>query len=77
MAPKKKTQPESFEAALAQLEIIVQQLEQGELPLTEALESFKVGVELTQFCTKTLQNAEETVKKMVAEQGEFILDEEL
>ena len=40
MATKKK-KPESFEAALAELDTIVQQLERGELPLTQALDAFK------------------------------------
>lgn len=76
MATKKGKQPENFEAALMQLEQIVQQLERGELPLEEALASFKVGIELSQYCQKTLTEAEQTVAKMMTPQGEVNLDEE-
>ena len=77
MAPKKKQQPESFEVALAELETLVQQLEKGELPLTDALSAFKQGVELTHYCQQTLNEAEKTVAQMVSEQGDFILDQDV
>ena len=54
MAVKKTDKPASFEVAIEQLEQIVQQLEKGELPLADALTAFKDGVELSQFCQKTL-----------------------
>lgn len=77
MATKKATiKPESFEAALAQLEQVVQQLERGELPLEQALTAFKTGIELSQFCQKTLSEAEETVAKMMTANGEVNLDEQ-
>ncbi|MGY3813923.1 exodeoxyribonuclease VII small subunit [Globicatella sulfidifaciens] len=77
MATKKPAkQPENFEAALTQLEQIVQQLERGELPLEEALASFKEGIELSQYCQKTLTEAEQTVAKMMTPQGEVNLDAE-
>ena len=76
MAPKKKAQPESFEVALAELETIVTQLEKGELALNDALTAFQKGIELTRYCQTTLQEAEATVAKMMAEQGDFQLDGE-
>lgn len=76
MAPKKKAQPESFEVALAELETIVTQLEKGELALNDALTAFQKGIELTRYCQTTLQEAEATVVKMMAEQGDFQLDGE-
>lgn len=75
MPEKKMKQPESFEVAIEQLETIVQQLEKGELPLAEALNSFKSGVELSQYCHKTLTEAEHTVAKMMTNDGEVLLDE--
>ncbi|MCW6667066.1 exodeoxyribonuclease VII small subunit [Aerococcaceae bacterium NML160702] len=77
MAPRKKEQqPENFEVALQQLSAIVEQLEKGELPLETALDAFKQGVALSQYCQMTLDNAEQTVAKMMTEQGEVLLDEE-
>lgn len=75
MAVKKTDKPASFEVAIEQLEHIVQQLEKGELPLADALTAFKDGVELSQFCQKTLVEAEQTVAKMMTETGEVPLDE--
>ena len=40
------TNADSFEAALARLEQIVQRLERGELPLEESLKSYEEGVAL-------------------------------
>lgn len=74
MAVKKVVQPESFEVAIEQLEQIVQQLEKGQLPLADALTAFKTGVELSQYCQKTLTEAEQTVAKMMTETGEVPLD---
>ena len=75
MAVKKTDKPASIEVAIEQLEQIVQQLEKGELPLADALTAFKDGVELSQFCQKTLVEAEQTVAKMMTETGEVPLDE--
>ncbi|MBD3949530.1 exodeoxyribonuclease VII small subunit [Tuanshanicoccus lijuaniae] len=76
MPTKKAKQPESFETALTQLEQIVQQLERGELPLEEALNAFKEGIELSQYCQTALTKAEQTVAKMMTPQGEVLLDED-
>lgn len=75
MAVKNVKQPESFEVAIEELEQIVQQLEKGELPLADALTAFKNGVELSQYCQKTLTEAEQTVAKMMTENGVVPLDE--
>ena len=55
MVRKKKT--DQFEESLEKLGKIVEQLEQGEVPLEEALESFTEGVKLAQFCHKKLEIA--------------------
>ena len=43
-----------FEEAMSALEQIVRQLESGNVPLDEALDKFKEGMELSQFCNETL-----------------------
>ena len=57
-----KQQTPDFEAALAELEAIVQRLEQGDLPLEESLRQFERGVVLTRSCQKALQQAEEKIR---------------
>ncbi|MBG9980980.1 exodeoxyribonuclease VII small subunit [Facklamia sp. DSM 111018] len=69
-------EPENFEAAMAQLETIVQELERGSLPLQDALSAFKQGVSLSQYCHKELNEAEKTVTQMMTESGLKPLDEE-
>lgn len=65
MASKK-----SFEEALSQLEMIVQQLERADIPLEDALKQFKAGIELSQYCKKTLDNAEKTVTTLILDSGQ-------
>ena len=60
----------TFEEKLAQLENIVNQLEQGDVPLEKALDQFKAGVKLSQDLEKTfLKTAEKTVTGMVSDDG--------
>lgn len=70
-------QPASFEEAMNELESIVKQLEQGNLPLDQALTAFKKGIELSQYCQTSLNKAEAMVAKMMTDKGEIPLDGEL
>ena len=60
----------SFDATLDELETIVQQMEQGELPLEEALKQFERGVQLVRAGQQKLNQAEQKVQILLAEQGE-------
>lgn len=61
-----------FEDAMTQLEMIVTNLEQGDIPLEEALEQFQQGVALTKICKETLENAEKTLATMMDENDKEI-----
>ena len=61
MTRQKPATPD-FEAALAELESIVQKLEQGELSLEESLKQFERGVVLTRSCQKALRQAEQKIR---------------
>jgi exodeoxyribonuclease VII small subunit len=52
----------SFEQALAELESLVQTMEQGELSLEESLKSFERGVLLTRTCQQALTEAEQKIQ---------------
>ena len=54
-----------FEAALTELETLVQKLETGDLPLDESLDEFKRGVELTHQCQKVLNEAQLSVEQLL------------
>ena len=43
----------SFEEAMAQLETIVEQLEDGDVPLEKAIDLFQQGMKLSQMCSKS------------------------
>ena len=51
-----------FETALARLEEIVQELEQGDLPLEQSLKLFEEGIKLSRICNKRLEEAERKVE---------------
>ncbi|TMU86619.1 exodeoxyribonuclease VII small subunit [Bacillus sp. BHET2] len=67
----------SFETAMDQLEVIVEKLEEGEVPLEKALEFYQKGMDLSKYCHDTLQKAENQLTKMMTDEGEktFDLDE--
>jgi exodeoxyribonuclease VII small subunit len=48
----------SFEAALTQLETIVESMESGEVPLAELLAKFEEGNKLLKICEARLKDAE-------------------
>ncbi len=61
----------SFEEALAQLEGIVDGLEEGDLDLADALARFEDGVQLTRHCQAQLEAAERKVELLTREGGEW------
>lgn len=60
-------QPESFEAASAELEKIVATMEAGQMTLEASLAAYKRGAELLQYCQKQLQNAQQQVRILEAD----------
>ncbi len=60
--PKASSKTPSFEQALAELESLVETMEQGELSLEESLKSFERGVMLTRTCQQALQEAEQKIR---------------
>lgn len=57
--------PLAFEKSLQELENLVQILEQGSLPLEEALEKFSKGVQLIQQCQNALQAADQKIQILI------------
>jgi exodeoxyribonuclease VII small subunit len=55
-------EPLSFEGALARLETIVHDLEEGQIGLAEALACYEQGVELLRRCHALLENAERKIE---------------
>ena len=59
-----------FEGALDQLEGTVSRLEEGEMPLEEALELFEAGIKLSRQCNATLEAAERRIEILMADRGD-------
>ena len=60
----------SFEAAYAELEQIIDQLESGELPLDESLALFERGRQLSEHCQGLLDKAELRISQL-AQNGDI------
>jgi exodeoxyribonuclease VII small subunit len=58
-----------FESAIAELEKIVKQLEDGDLALEKSLALFERGVELSRYCHAQLGAAERRIE-MLTERGD-------
>lgn len=59
-----------FEAALAELEIIVKKLEEGDLSLEDSLQLYERGVHLSRFCHGRLEDAERRIE-ILNERGDL------
>jgi exodeoxyribonuclease VII small subunit len=55
-------EPASYEQALAELDRLVEQMEQGQLPLDRLLDDYRRGAELLAFCRGKLEAVEAQVK---------------
>lgn len=65
MAEPTEIETLSFEAALAELETIVQQLESGDVELEKSISIYERGAALKAHCEKKLREAELKVEKIV------------
>ena len=59
---RKETTGQTYEAALEDIERIVEQLESGELSLEDSLAIFEKGVGLTKFCYQKLDEVEKKIE---------------
>lgn len=66
----KKRTAFDFEAALSELETLVERMEQGDLPLEESLRQFEQGIKLTRACQQALQDAEQKVQILLEKSGQ-------
>lgn len=67
VAKRKKV---DYEAAVSELESLVEQLEAGDISLEESLKLYERGVLLTRDCQQALQGAEQKVQMLLKQAGE-------
>lgn len=60
----------TFEQGMSQLEKLVARMEQGDVPLDEALKVFEEGMKLVAVCKQKLAQAELKVEQVVNAQGD-------
>ncbi|MEM1107521.1 MAG: exodeoxyribonuclease VII small subunit [Planctomycetota bacterium] len=57
----------SFEQAVDQLEVLIEQIESGEVGLEEALKRYEDGTKLIQRCRSILDSAEKKIAELTAD----------
>ena len=62
MVKNTSSAPKTFESALAELDELVEKMENGQLPLEESLSAYQRGTELLKFCDSVLKEAEQKIK---------------
>ena len=67
--PQTSDHTPDFERSLTELEALVTKLEQGDVPLEEALKTFERGVALTRQCQTALRTAQQKVELLLARNG--------
>jgi len=73
MTKKEQVSAFIFEASLAELEALVQQMEQGDLTLENSLAAFERGISLTRGCQTALAQAEQKVNVLMQDaQGKVV-----
>jgi exodeoxyribonuclease VII small subunit len=68
----KKVSKNSLEQSLQRLEEIVQSLEQGTVPLDDAVNLYEEGIQISRLCAERLKTAELKIKKLSKDiEGQF------
>ena len=62
----------SFEESLKKLEEIVNKLETGDVPLDDAIDEFNNAMQLVKICENKLSTAEESIAKIVQDNGDIV-----
>ena len=67
--------PLNFEAQIEKLEVLVAQLENGNLSLEDSIKAYEEGVKIAQACQATLKHAEQKVE-ILTKQGEELVKQD-
>ena len=64
---KQEQKKQTFEEALAKLEKIVTDVEQGKVPLEESIDKYENGMKLIKHCRDILEQAEKRIETITKE----------
>ena len=70
----KKPQQPDFEQSLAELESLVERMEEGELSLEESLKTYEQGIKLSRACKQALDRVEQRILVLTEREGEETLE---
>ncbi|GHO84331.1 exodeoxyribonuclease VII small subunit [Dictyobacter formicarum] len=59
----------SFEEAFERLEAAIAALQEGKMPLDQALQRYQDGMQLAQYCNELLQQAELSVQQLSVDES--------
>lgn len=76
MSARKKRKEPDFEEGLAALEAIVEEMEQGELPLEEAIARYEEGMELYKRSAAKLADARRRVELLLSADKDDVVTED-
>ncbi len=65
----------NFEKSLAELEELVETMEDGDISLENSLKNFERGISLTRACQKALEEADQKVKILMEKDGKTSLED--
>ncbi|MFT5924400.1 MAG: exodeoxyribonuclease VII small subunit [Paraglaciecola sp.] len=74
MTTRKKAESLTFEQSMLELEALVTKMEQGDLPLEDALQNFERGIVLARHSQQRLKDAEQKVQILTTQNGQHTLD---
>ena len=61
----------NFEETIKKLELIVNELEKGNLSLDESVKKFEEGIKLSKLCNQFLNNAEKKINILINNEGKL------
>ena len=67
----KKEESKSFEELMESLEIIVKELEKGDLNLDASVAKFEEGMKISKECNKILESSEKRISILLENNGEI------
>lgn len=77
MAKQPAAPREQFEEIMKRLEAIVEQMEEGEVPLDTSVKLYEEGIELSKLCLDHLRKTELKLKRLTKDlDGTFTVEEE-
>ena len=72
MADKKKEETPDFEKSLARLELIVKEMESGDLTLEKMMAHFEEGSNLVKSCSHKLNEVEKKIEILLKKGGDVV-----